>query len=56
MPSLAHAYVDPGIVGAFFQVVFVVIFGSLLAFIVKPFEYIKSLFRKNKSKPKSPKK
>ena len=50
LPSLAHAYVDPGIIGAFFQVIFVVIFGSVLAFVTKPWRFIKSLFIKNKPK------
>lgn len=34
----AHAYVDPGVVGSFYQVVYVVVLGAVLGFIVTPFK------------------
>ena len=43
LPSPAFAYVDPGILAALYQVVYVFIFGVLASWIFKPWRYLKSL-------------
>ncbi len=45
-PKLAHAYVDPGIMAVFFQYIYLVIFGLLALWFIRPYKYIKDLFRK----------
>ena len=40
----SYGYIDPGILGALYQIVYVFIYGSLLAWIIKPWRYIKSFF------------
>lgn len=49
-PSLSYAYIDPGIVGLFFQTVVAFIFGVLLFWFTKPIRYIKSLYLKMKER------
>lgn len=49
MPTVVFAYVDPGFLSSLYQVFYVVIFGAVSAWIISPWKYIKSLFkRKNK--------
>ncbi len=47
-PTLAFAYIDPGIIGALFQGMYVVIFGFVTAWVLKPWQYIKSWLQGNK--------
>lgn len=54
-PATAHAYVDPGVVGTFFQIIFILFFGTFFFWLTKPFKYIGLLIKKilgklNKSK------
>lgn len=52
-PALAFAYIDPGILGALFQSMYVAIFGFLAAWVFKPWQYIKSWLRIKKHPEKS---
>ena len=47
VPSTAHAYIDPGILASLYQALYVLIFGAITAYIVRPWRYVKSLFRKS---------
>ncbi len=40
----AHAYVDPGIVGSLYQVVYVLVLGAVVSFVVNPFQRLKAFF------------
>ena len=42
----AHAYVDPGIVGALYQYLYVVVFGLLTLLFTKPRMFLKDLLRR----------
>ncbi len=41
----AHAYIDPGVAYAVVQAAFVVIFGGAVAWVVRPWTYVKNMFR-----------
>jgi len=49
MPLSAYAYIDPGVMGAVFQSLYVLIFGFIMAWVIRPWEYIKSFFRSKES-------
>lgn len=49
-PSAAYAYVDPGLLGALWQILYVFAFGFISLCFVKPLSYLKNLFRKDKEK------
>jgi hypothetical protein len=49
-PKPAYAYVDPGIVGVLFQYIYVVVFGVLSVWFLRPFKYFKNLFKRIKSR------
>ena len=49
----AYAYVDPGILSVLFQGLYVAVFGAAAAFIFKPWNYLKSVFRKGKPDPQA---
>lgn len=53
-PSTAYAYVDPGFLGALYQLIYVFIFGALATWVMKPVRFFKSTFAKVKGwfKPK----
>lgn len=40
------AYVDPGIVGTFYQMIYVAIFGVIAAVVFKPWGFIRAQFRR----------
>ena len=44
-PRPAQAYVDPGILGALSQVVYVFLFGALATWLLRPFRFVKRLWR-----------
>lgn len=46
VPIDSYAYVDPGIVGALWQGFYVLIFGIISAWVIRPWMFIKSLFHK----------
>jgi hypothetical protein len=48
MPRTAQAYVDPGILSVLFQGLYVAVFGVAAAYILRPWTYLKSLFKKGK--------
>ena len=54
LPKVAFAYVDPGILSVLYQAIYVVVFGAVATFIFKPWNYVKSLFRKPKPDAQSP--
>lgn len=48
IPRIAQAYVDPGILSVLFQGLYVAFFGAAAAYILRPWTYVKSLFKKGK--------
>ena len=48
-PNMAFAYIDPGLISTLFQGVFALLFGGAAAFIFRPWESIRSLFKRSKS-------
>ena len=47
-PHVSWAYVDPGLMGMLFQTFYVLVFGVLAAWVIKPWNYMKGLFKKKK--------
>lgn len=45
-PIPAFAYVDPGIIGAITQTMYIFVFGFVSAWVMKPWRYIKSLLQR----------
>ena len=43
-PSVAQAYIDPGIVSMAAQALFAVLFGGIAAWITKPWSFVKGIF------------
>ena len=56
-PSVAYAYIDPGIFSVMIQTVFALLMGFITAWIITPWSTLKSFFRKlvGKEKPKAAK-
>jgi len=52
-PLPVFAYVDPGTVSMVIQGLFAVVFGAATAWVMRPWQLLKSLFRKRKSVPPS---
>ncbi len=50
IPIAAQAYVDPGTVGALYQVLYILLFALISFTIMKPYNYLKSIFKKLFSK------
>ena len=48
-PIPAFAYVDPGIIGAITQTMYIFIFGFVSAWVMKPWRYLKSLLQRFKN-------
>ena len=54
LPSPVLAYVDPGILAVLYQAIYVFIFGSLVAWVLRPWNYVKGLLdRFRKRTPRS---
>jgi len=53
LPATAHAYVDPGFLGSLYQMAYVLVFGVLAGWVLRPYRYITSMFKKltGRSKP-----
>ena len=51
---MVFAYVDPGILGALYQMVYVAIFGVAAAVIFKPWAFIKGTVRRMTGRPPLP--
>jgi hypothetical protein len=48
------AYVDPGFFGSFYQAAYVLVFGVLLGWVLKPYQFLKALFaRKDRDRQAS---
>lgn len=52
-PETSHAYVDPGFLGALYQVVYMFIFGVLAVWVLKPFKIIGTFFKRIKARFKT---
>ena len=50
VPEPAHAYVDPGFLGALYQMVYMFVFGVLAVWVMKPFKLMAAFFRKMKAR------
>jgi hypothetical protein len=48
----AHAYVDPGVVGTLFQLVYAIFFGGVVIFFAKPIDLFKSMMARIRGTPK----
>ena len=49
--SYAHAYIDPGLIAGFFNMIVASLSAFFLLFVFRPFNFIKNLFsKKNKGK------
>lgn len=46
-PTIAHAYVDPGLVSMVLQGVFAAIAGFVAVYVIGPWQWLKSLFKKS---------
>jgi hypothetical protein len=46
VPSPAHAYIDPGILGILYQAAYALIFGTFVALVLRPWQYLKGLYGK----------
>jgi hypothetical protein len=42
--SPAYAYIDPGILGVLYQAAYALIFGTFLALVIRPWQYLKGVF------------
>ena len=42
----AFGYVDPGIVGSLYQMLYVLVFGVIAAWVLKPWKWLKHMFQK----------
>ena len=49
LPGSAWGYVDPGVVGSFYQLAYVLVFGVLLGILRKPLVSLNSLFSRVRS-------
>jgi hypothetical protein len=54
-PHPVFAYIDPGTVSMVIQGFFALIFGAATAWVMRPWQLFKSLFRKRKTEPSSSK-
>ena len=54
-PHPAFAYIDPGTVSMVIQGLFAVVFGAATAWVMRPWQLFKSLFRRRKAVPISSK-
>ena len=48
-PGAALAYVDPGILGALYQLAYAFLFGLVTIWIIRPWRYLKSLFNRQRT-------
>lgn len=46
----AQAYVDPGIVGSLYQIVYVLVLGAVITFVVNPFKQAGAFFTRLKNR------
>jgi len=46
--DIAYAYIDPGFSGTLYQLVYFLIFGVALNWVLRPFQFIRGLFSKKK--------
>jgi len=54
IPAPAHAYVDPGFLGSLYQMAYILVFGVVAGWVLRPYRYITSVFKrlKGRLKPK----
>ena len=52
--TIFFAYVDPGFFGSFYQAAYVLVFGVLLGWVLKPYQFLKGLFTRKKEGLQSP--
>lgn len=49
VPQDAWAYIDPGIISALYQSGYALVLGILAAWVFKPWQYLKSRFKRNQA-------
>lgn len=49
LPDLAWAYVDPGLLASLTQLLWVAMLGAIGAWVIRPWQYMKGLFRSKES-------
>jgi hypothetical protein len=42
--SPAYAYIDPGVLGVLYQAAYALIFGTFVALVIRPWQYLKGIF------------
>ena len=42
----AHAYIDPDIVNVLYQILYVTVFGAIVGWVARPWDYLRSLYRR----------
>lgn len=47
LPTPALAYVDPGVLAVVYQLAYAFIFGAFTLFILRPWNYVRGLFRRS---------
>jgi hypothetical protein len=52
-PGYAYAYVDPGFLGSLYQIVYMLIFGVLAGWVLRPYKYLVAMFEKLKARIKN---
>jgi|APTNR8051073442_1049403.scaffolds.fasta_scaffold115986_1 hypothetical protein len=52
--TIFFAYVDPGFFGSFYQAAYVLVFGVLLGWVLKPYQFLKGLFTRKKENLQNP--
>jgi hypothetical protein len=50
LPERAHAYVDPGLLGSLYQIIYVFVFGILAGWVLRPFKYISAKYKELKTR------
>jgi len=50
VPERAHAYVDPGLLGSLYQIIYVFVFGILAGWVLRPFKYISAKYKELKTR------
>lgn len=46
IPKISYGYVDPGLIGAFWQILCTFIFGFVIVWLTRPLAFIKRIFKK----------
>ena len=54
LPSVAHAYVDPGLLGTFYQAIYALVFGVIVSWVIRPWHLVKAWLGKARQSEDDP--